>query len=333
LFSFKGTGVFEAAKSLLLAESEAIKFLGENLDGNFQRAIDVLLASDGKTIVCGMGKSGHVAKKIAATFTSIGHPAVFLHPAEGAHGDLGVYSSGDPTILVSKSGTTDEIICLIPTLKKFQSKIISIVGNVKTPIAEASDVVIDISFAREADPLNMVPTTSSIVTLAVGDALAAELMTRKNFTSREFAEFHPAGQLGRNLLLKVGDVMSPRSSCAVVRSQSTLREIVLAMTEFPLGAALVIDRGDILSGLITEGDIRRSLMGENSFERVTAADMMTRTPKFIHADDCVGDAVRIMESGNSQISVLPVIQHIGELGEPMVLGLLRLHDTYRHTHA
>jgi arabinose-5-phosphate isomerase len=322
--------MFNAAKNLLFAEAEAIRFLGENLGESFQRAIDILLASEGKTIVCGMGKSGHVAKKIAATFTSIGHPSVFLHPAEGAHGDLGVYSPGDPTILISKSGTTDEIICLIPTLKKFQSKIISIVGNGKTPIAGASDVVIDISFAKEADPLGMVPTTSSIVSLAIGDALAVELMARKNFTQQNFAEFHPAGQLGRNLLLRVRDAMSPKSSCAVVRSKSTLREIVLAMTEFPLGAALVVDHDDILCGLITEGDVRRSLMGSNFLENVIAADMMTRTPKFVQADDYVGDAVKIMESGNSQISVLPVLRRVAESGEFVALGLLRLHDTYKH---
>jgi arabinose-5-phosphate isomerase len=235
-----------------------------------------------------------------------------------------VYSPGDPTILLSKSGTTDEILCLIPTLKKFNSPIISIVGNVNSPIAGASDVVLDISFAREADPLGMVPTTSAIVSLAIGDALAAELMARRSFTRQQFAVFHPAGQLGRNLLLRVRDIMTPRTSCAVVRSTSSLREVVIAMTEFPLGAALVIDGGETLTGLITDGDIRRSLRAAHSLQEATAEDIMTTTPRCVDSATTVGDAVVLMESGDSQISVLPVLDN------GAAVGLLRLHDTYGH---
>ncbi|MDR1413439.1 MAG: KpsF/GutQ family sugar-phosphate isomerase [Puniceicoccales bacterium] len=323
--------MFESAKILLNAESDAIRLLAGRLDKNFQQALEILLNHKGKTIVCGIGKSGHIAKKIAATFTSIGQPSVFLHPSEGAHGDLGVYSPGDPTILLSKSGTTDEILCLIPTLQKFKSKIISIVGNVNSPIAHASDVVIDISFAREADPLSLVPTTSSIVSLAVGDALAVELMASRSFTKQDFATFHPAGQLGRNLLLRVRDVMSPKSACAVVKAESTLGEVVIAMTQFPLGGALVTDENEVLLGIITEGDIRRSLNDENSLKNVRAGNMMTRSPKFAKEDDYLGDAVRIMESGNSQISVLPVLRQDGQSGKYLAMGILRLHDTYRHS--
>jgi arabinose-5-phosphate isomerase len=319
-----------AARNLLIKESDAIRLLTKQLDENFQQAVEILLNHKGKTIVCGMGKSGHIAKKIAATFTSIGQSSVFLHPSEGAHGDLGVYSPGDPTLILSKSGTTDEILCVIPTLRKFQSKIISIVGNTVSPIAKASDVVIDISFAKEADPLQMIPTTSSIVSLAVGDALAAELMARRSFSKQDFAVFHPAGQLGRNLLLRVKDVMSPKSACAVVKSHSTLREIVIAMTEFPLGAALVIDKDDVLSGLITEGDIRRSLKDDNAFKNITAKDVMTSQPKFTEPDDYIGDAVKVMESGSSQIYVLPVIQQDLKSNQRIAVGLLRLHDIYGH---
>ncbi|MDR2432749.1 MAG: KpsF/GutQ family sugar-phosphate isomerase [Puniceicoccales bacterium] len=322
--------MFSAAKDLLVAESYAIGHASKILDEGFSKAIEILLNHRGKTIICGMGKSGHIAKKIAATFTSTGQPSVFLHPAEGAHGDLGVYSPGDPTLLLSKSGTTDEILCLIPVLKKFESKIISIVGNTSSPIAKSSDVVIDISFAKEADPLQMVPTTSTIVSLAIGDAIAAELMSRRSFSKQDFATFHPAGQLGRNLLLKVKDVMSPLPSCAVIKSSSTLREIVIAMTEFPLGAALVIDRDDILSGLVTEGDIRRSLKEDESFQRIMAKDIMTSSPKYIDVDSYVGEALQIMESGPSQISVLPVMANDTVVGKFKVMGLLRLHDTYKH---
>ncbi|MDR1457474.1 MAG: KpsF/GutQ family sugar-phosphate isomerase [Puniceicoccales bacterium] len=313
-----------------MAESYAIGHAAKVLDEGFGKAIEILLNHRGKTIICGMGKSGHIAKKIAATFTSTGQPSVFLHPAEGAHGDLGVYSPGDPTLLLSKSGTTDEILCLIPVLKKFESKIISIVGNTSSPIAKSSDVVIDISFAKEADPLQMVPTTSAIVSLAIGDAIAAELMSRRSFSKQDFATFHPAGQLGRNLLLKVKDVMSPLPSCAVIKSDSTLCEIVIAMTEFPLGAALVIDRDDILSGLVTEGDIRRSLKEDESFQRIRAKDIMTSSPKYIEADSYVGEALQIMENGPSQISVLPAMAKDTAGGKPKVVGLLRLHDTYKH---
>ncbi|MDR2777028.1 MAG: KpsF/GutQ family sugar-phosphate isomerase [Puniceicoccales bacterium] len=313
-----------------MAESNAIGYASKILDESFGKVVEILLNHRGKTIICGMGKSGHIAKKIAATFTSIGQPSVFLHPAEGAHGDLGVYSPGDPTLLLSKSGTTDEILCLIPVLKKLESKIISIVGNTNSPIAKSSDVVIDISFAKEADPLQMVPTTSAIVSLAIGDAIAAELMSRRSFSKQDFATFHPAGQLGRNLLLKVKDVMSPLSSCAVIKSSSTLREIVIAMTGFPLGAALVIDRDDILSGLVTEGDIRRSLKEDESFQKITAKDIMTSSPKYVNAGSYVGEALQIMEGGPSQISVLPVMTNDVVAGKFRVVGLLRLHDTYKH---
>lgn len=319
-----------AARNLLIAESDAIRLLSENIGDEFERAVEILLHDKGKTVVCGIGKSGHIARKIAATFSSTGHQAVFLHPAEGAHGDLGVYSAGDTTILISKSGTTDEILCLIPTLKKFESKIIAIVGNRLSPIAEAANVVIDISFAHEADPLQIVPTTSSTVSLAVGDALAAELMARRSFTKDNFAVFHPAGQLGRNLLLRVSDVMSFRSECAIVTSNSSLRDVVIAMTNYPLGAALVLGEDDALNGIITEGDIRRALTNNMQIDEVLAKDVMSVSPKYIYDDDFVGDAVKLMEFGNSQISVLPVVSRKQVNGRNCAIGLLRLHDTYCH---
>jgi arabinose-5-phosphate isomerase len=322
--------MLEAAKSLLIAESEAIGLLAGRLDHNFRSAVEILLAHVGKTVICGIGKSGHIAKKIAATFSSVGQPSVFLHPAEAAHGDLGVYSQGDPTILLSKSGTTDEILCIAPILKKFQSKIISILGNANSPIADLSDVVIDISFAKESDPLQIVPTTSAIVTLAVGDALAAELMARRNFSKLNFASLHPAGQLGRNLLLRVDDLMTGKSSCAIVGVSSTLREVVIAMTEYPLGAALVTDSSGSLIGIVTEGDIRRSLIDRISLEDTRAGDIMTTSPKCIASGEYLGEAVKIMESGASQLSVLPVVAADQSSGRPMAIGLLRIHDSYRH---
>ena len=328
--------MFESAKKLLNAESEAVKTLTDHLDENFEKAVQILLNHSGKTILCGMGKSGHIAKKIAATFSSIGQPSIFLHPSEGAHGDVGVCSDGDPVLLISKSGSTDEILCLIPTLKRFHSKIISIVGNPNSPIAEMSDVVIDISFAKEADPLQIVPTTSSTVSLAVGDALAAELMSRRSFSKENFSMLHPAGQLGRNLLLNVKDVMSTKSACAMVSPNSTLREIAISMTKFSLGAAVVINDNCEMLGIITEGDMRRALQSDVQLDTTKAYEIMTNNPKYVFPDDTLEVAVKIMENGESQISVLPVIQNATmqnnnpNCSQKIFLGLIRLHDVYRH---
>lgn len=309
-------------------EGNAVKSILPAAEQSLQQALDVILECRGKIIVCGMGKSGHIARKIAATFTSIGQQAVFLHPAEAAHGDLGVYSPRDVTMLLSKSGSTDELLKLIPTLKAFQSKIIAIVGNANSPLAEVADVVVDISFAREADPLGIVPTTSAMVGLAIGDALAAEIMHARGVSKLDFARYHPAGQLGRNLLLRVGDVMANIERCACVSPHSTLREIVVEMTKNPLGAALIVDGDRGLLGIITDGDIRRSLQRAASIDDLMAGDIMTKNPRTIPFNASLGDAIAAMESGQSQISVLPVMKENG--GEWCVAGIIRLHDVYRH---
>ncbi|MDR1255628.1 MAG: KpsF/GutQ family sugar-phosphate isomerase [Puniceicoccales bacterium] len=316
------------AEYLLGVESNAIGNIISVAGQSMQLAIDVLLGHGGKIVICGMGKSGHIARKVAATFTSIGQQAVFLHPSEAVHGDLGVYSPGDPTILISKSGTTDELLRLIPTLKAFDSKIIAIVGNPRSPIAEFADVVIDISFAKEADPLGIVPTTSAIVSLAIGDALAAEIMHARGVTKVDFARFHPAGQLGRNLLLCVGDAMAKIENCARVSPENTLRETVVEMTKYPLGAALVIDGENFLLGIVTDGDIRRSLQTTVNIDALCVESIMTKAPKTIFLSAPLGDAIEMMESGESQISVLPVLDKVE--GKMRTVGLLRLHDVYRH---
>ncbi|MDR0595436.1 MAG: KpsF/GutQ family sugar-phosphate isomerase [Puniceicoccales bacterium] len=318
----------ERAKYLLEVESKAIGNIIAATGQALQRAVDMILSHRGKIMVCGIGKSGHIARKIAATFTSIGQPAVFLHPAEAVHGDLGVYSPKDLTILISKSGATDELLRLIPTLRAFNSKIIAIVGNPHSPIADSADVVIDISFAKEADPLGIVPTTSAIVSLAIGDALAAEIMYDRGVSKGDFARYHPAGQLGRNLLLRVGDVMAKVSHCARVSPGSTLREIVVEMTKFPLGAALVIGEEENLLGIITDGDIRRSLQLAIDIDTLNAENVMAKTPQTIFSDASLGDALEMMENRKSQISVLPVLDRAD--GKGQVVGLLRLHDAYRH---
>jgi arabinose-5-phosphate isomerase len=318
----------DRAKYLLDVEGNAIKGVYATVGESLKRALDLILEHDGKIVVCGMGKSGHIARKIAATFTSIGQQSVFLHPAEAAHGDLGVYSPGDLTILISKSGSTDELIRLIPTLKTFKSKIIAIAGDSRSATAEAADVVIDISFAKEADPLGIVPTTSAIVSLAIGDALAVEIMHAKGISRSDFARYHPAGQIGRSLLLSVGDVMTHIEHCARVTPKNTLRETVIEMTQKPVGAALVTDSERNLLGIVTEGDIRRSLQMTTNIDEVNVEDIMTKNPKLVSAGTYLGEAIEIMENRQSQIYVLPVVEAPGSSAR--VVGLLRLHDAFRH---
>ncbi len=316
----------EYARRLLKTESDGIRLASELIDESFKHALNIILQHDGKIIICGMGKSGHVARKIAATFSSIGQQAIFLHPAEAAHGDLGLYSPGDPTIMLSKSGASDEILRLVPTLKMFNSSIIAIVGDPQSPLAQSADVVIDISFAKEADPLSIVPTTSAIVSMALGDALAAEIMRIRGVSKLDFARYHPAGQLGRNLLLRVADVMQRIDKCACVDEFDSLRKTVIEMTNYPLGAALVIDQSGKLKGIITDGDIRRSLQKQVNIDNLLVRDIITNHPTVISMDASLGDAVAIMENRESQISVLPVI----DPKDQYVVGLVRLHDAYRH---
>ena len=251
--------VLQTGREAMRAEAAAIEMAAARLDSAFTAAVDIILAAPSKLVVCGIGKSGRIGAKLAATFSSSGTPSVFLHAAEAIHGDLGVYQPGDPTIVLSKSGSTAEVIRLMPLFRKFKSPIIAIVGNPDSPIAEAADVVIDASVENEADPLNIMPTSSSTVSLAIGDALAAALAKARDFTAEEFATYHPGGQLGRNLLMTVGEVMHPVEGIACAQVSETVREIVIRMTEAPLGAACIVSKDGVLEGILTDGDIRRIL--------------------------------------------------------------------------
>jgi arabinose-5-phosphate isomerase len=307
------------------AEAAAIQLAAERLDTAFERALDVILESGSKLVICGIGKSGHIGTKLAATLSSGGIPSVFLHAAEAIHGDLGVYQPGDPTIVLSKSGSTAEVLRLMPMFKKFASPVIAIVGNMDSPIAAAADVVLDGSVEREADPLNLMPTSSSTVSLAIGDALAAALVKARDFTKEEFATYHPGGQLGRNLLMTVGDVMHAADQVACAQAEETLREVVIRMTKYPLGGACVIDADGRLAGIITDGDVRRLLSQEGDILSQQVGDCMTKSPISTQPGMPLGDAVRIMEDRSSQISVLPVVADEGD----KLIGLLRLHDAYQ----
>ena len=320
-----GLNRLEVGRQAMQAEAAAIQIAAERLDGAFERALDVILNSNSKLVICGIGKSGHIGTKLAATLSSCGIPSVFLHAAEAIHGDLGVHQPGDPTIVLSKSGSTAEVLRLMPMFKKFASPVIAIVGNMESPIAEAADVVLDGSVESEADPLNLMPTSSSTVSLAIGDALAAALVQARDFTKEEFATYHPGGQLGRNLLMTVGDVMHAADRVACAQADETLREVVIRMTRFPLGGACVVDADQCLLGIITDGDIRRLLSQEGDILSLKVGDCMTTAPISTQPAMPLGDAVRIMEDRSSQISVLPVVADQGDA----LIGLLRLHDAYQ----
>jgi arabinose-5-phosphate isomerase len=315
----------EIAETVLEAEAQALAAVAARLDHNLTRAVDLLLQHEGKVVVSGIGKSGHIGQKIAATLASTGTPAVFLHAAEAVHGDLGIYTPGDPSILISKSGSTAELLRLIPILRQFRSPLIAIVGNLNSPMAKQADIIFDARVDREADPLNLAPTCSTTVALALGDALAVVLMMARRFTDQDFARYHPAGQLGRNLWLKVADVMHQNDTVAWVKAETSLRQVIVAMSERPLGAACVVDEDFKLLGIITDGDLRRVLLSHEDIRLLHAADCMTRQPITITPEASLREASRLMEDRPSQIAVLPVMETLNQ----RCLGLIRIHDIYQ----
>ncbi len=311
----------DAARTAIETESTALLSASKRLDGSLLQAVEMMLTEPGKVVVTGVGKSGVVARNIAATLLSTGTQAVFLHPVEAAHGDLGIYTPGDVTLLVSKSGTTSELMRLLPTLREFDSKLIGIVGNPASPLASKMDVILDASVEREADPHNLVPTASSVVALSLGHALAVALMTARGFTSEDFGGYHPGGQLGRSLRTKVSDGMRPASEIALVDPSDSLKQVVIAMTKHPFGAACVIDDRKRLAGLITDGDLRRALNEHDDIRSLKATDVMTRNPITVAPEARLFEALKVMENRPSQIQVVPVVGDDGTC-----LGLLRLHD-------
>ena len=306
-------------------EAEAVANAARRLDGNLSSAVEIILAHSGKLVVTGLGKSGHVARKIVATLCSTGTPAVFLHAAEASHGDLGLYSPGDPTLMVSKSGNTFELLQLIPFLRELPSQRIGILGNPSAPLAAEMDIVLDASVEREADPDNLAPTASATVALSLGHALAIALMRARNFGVEDFGRFHPGGHLGRSLRLTVRDVMHGRHEIAVARSDDSLKQVVIAMTHYPHGAACVVDDSLRLIGLITDGDVRRAFQANDDIRQLRASAVMTPNPSSVSPDARLQEALRLMEDRPSQISVLPVL----DSDSRVCLGLLRLHDIYR----
>jgi arabinose-5-phosphate isomerase len=312
-----------AARSAMEIEAASIACAATRLDGSLIRAAEIILAHTGKVVVTGIGKSGHIARKIAATLCSTGTPSVFLHAAEAAHGDLGIYTPGDPTILLSKNGASEELLALCPLLRHFRSPLIGILGSATSPLAAEMDVVLDASVEREADAHNLAPTASAVTALALGHGLAVALMRARGFTPEQFGRFHPGGQLGRNLRLAVRTAMHAGAEVAQVAPDAALRDVIIAMTRCPLGAACVVARDGSLAGLITDGDVRRALTNHDDIRLLRAEEAMTRKPVTIGPEATLGEALELMERRNSQISALPVVDAAGK-----ALGLLRLHDVF-----
>jgi len=313
------------AAKILRKEGQELIDAADRIPEPMARVCEIIANHPGKVVICGMGKSGLIAQKIAATLCSIGSKAVFLHAAEAVHGDLGIYAPGDPTIVISKSGATEELVRLIPILKEFNSQLIGILGNLKSPLADQMDVVLDASVSKEADPLGIVPTSSTTLTLAIGDALAAVLMSHRGFNHDDFARLHPAGDLGRRLRLTVEKIMQPIKDVATVHLDDNLRKVVIEMTEKPQGAALVMDGDSTLLGIVTEGDLRRCLAENGDIDQLMVSEVMTENPVSVNLDAPLNDAVTLMEDRKSQISVLPVVNGDGK----SCAGLLRLHDVYQ----
>ena len=313
------------ASQILREEGEELIKAADRIPDSVIQACEIIVNHPGKVVICGMGKSGLIGQKIASTLCSIGNKAVFLHASEAVHGDLGIYAPGDPTIVISKSGASGEMVRLIPILKEFKSPLIGILGNMKSPLVDQMDVVLDASVEKEADPLGIVPTSSTTLTLGIGDAMAAVLMTHREFNHDDFAKLHPAGDLGRRLRLTVKNIMQPIKNVAVVNKDDRLRKVVIDMTEKPQGAALVIDSNSQLLGLVTEGDLRRCLAEEGDIDQMTVSDVMTTDPVAINMGALLKDALMLMEDRESQISVLPVVNGDGK----SCAGLLRLHDIYQ----
>jgi arabinose-5-phosphate isomerase len=308
---------------LLNIEANAIRVAANRLDPETaEKAISLLAECTTKIVLLGVGKSGIIANKIADTLTSTGTVAVFLHPTDALHGSLGIITKGDVVIALSNSGETDEIITLLPALRQREVAIIAIVGNPNSTLARQSDIILDASVAIEACPLNLAPTTSTTVALAIGDAFAMTLMQLKGISEEEFAANHPAGRLGKRLTLKVSDLMQKSPN---VLPDATWLDVVKSISKYALGAVNVVDSEGKLIGIVTDGDLRRAIETQPDLTNLVASQMMTKNPITTTSESLAFDALKLMEDRPSQISVLPIVDENG-----ISIGLLRIHDIVKN---
>lgn len=303
-------------KEVFEVQARALEAAAARLNGAFDQAVNMILETPGRVIISGMGKSGIIGNKIAATLASTGTPSFSVHPAEAYHGDLGMFTADDVVVLISYSGETEEVIRLIPSMRHFGVKTIAMVGNPDSTLGRNCDLVLDVSVEREACPNNLAPTTSTTVTLAMGDALAVALIERRDFQPHDFAVFHPGGSLGKRLLTRVKDVM--HTELPICAPNDNMKEVIMTITQVGLGIAVVVDRGTI-KGVITDGDLRRALFNHDSFDGLTAANVMTPTPLTVNETEMFADAENIMLKAN--VTSLLVVSEGSALS-----GVLKLQD-------
>ncbi len=312
--------ILEIARQVLQIEGDAVLGLIARLDASFERAVDIIFTSSGRIVITGMGKSGLVGKKIAATFASTGTPSFFMHPAEASHGDLGMVTSDDVIIAISNSGETDEIVALIPFLKRFRVGLITLTGNRSSTLAKAADVNLDVSVREEACTLGIVPTASTTASLAMGDALAVALLTRRGFRQEDFAAFHPSGSLGKRLFIRVKDLMHSGSALPVTQPGASLTDAVMEISSKRLGITVIAGPDLAVLGVITDGDVRRGIQtwGKSFFD-MRAQEVMTKDPKSVREDELAAQVLGTMQQ--HAITALLVTDAGGRLS-----GVIHLHD-------
>ena len=308
--------ILNIAKSVIDAETTSISQLKSRLTSCFSDAVELILSSEGRLIVAGVGKSANIATKIVATFNSTGQPSVFMHAADALHGDLGNIQKNDVLICISKSGNTEEIKSLIPLVKGLGNKIISICGNVNSYLAKESDYFLDSTVEMEACPNNLAPTSSTTAQLVLGDALAVCLLELRNFSGSDFARFHPGGTLGKQLYLKVSDVVSDNSR-AIVKTSDSVNKVIVEISQKRVGATVVV-KSSVIKGVITDGDLRRMLEDNSDLSLITASDIMNENPIIVKDDILAKDALQLMEQNNiSQLIVMNKSEYV---------GILHIHD-------
>jgi arabinose-5-phosphate isomerase len=312
--------VLSIARQVLRTEADAVAGLIDKLNGDFEKAVAIIFNAKGRVVVTGMGKSGLVGKKIAATLASTGTPAFFLHPAEASHGDLGMVTDRDVIIAISNSGETEEIVDLIPFLKRFNVSVVSMTGNPNSTLARAADVNLDISVKEEACPLGITPTASTTAALAMGDAVAVALLVKRGFRQEDFASFHPAGSLGKKLFVRVKDLMHKDAALPVINPSTPVMEAVMEISSKRLGITIVAGDDNKVLGVVTDGDVRRGIQkfGKDFFD-MKAEEVMTRTPRFISEEELAAKALSVMETHSITSLVVPD-------PEGKAVGIIHLHD-------
>lgn len=311
-----------SARRVLEIEARAIEEQKQRLDGDFNQACSLLMACRGRVIVTGMGKSGHIANKLAATLASTGTPAFFVHPAEASHGDLGMVTGDDVLLALSNSGETEEVLTIMPVIKRKGTPVVSMTGRPESSLAKVADVHLEVSVAQEACPLNLAPTSSTTAALAVGDALAIALLEARGFTAEDFALSHPGGSLGRRLLLKVEDLMHGGDRLPMVPTGTTLADTLVEMTRQGLGMTAVVNEQGELAGIFTDGDLRRVLSETGDLRNQSIDSLMTRDPVTMHPGHLAAEALQIMES--RKINGLIVVDD-----QQRPVGALNMHDLLR----